>query len=99
MDTCYPLHTTRTNPYHTVLKRDESMTVTLPSTVLDLVSYLASTSTMQNFYAQKGEKEALGVINDFQDSLLDQIGVSDDPDNIELKVRFDYILIMGRKPF
>uniref|UniRef100_A0A8D8V5N5 Methyltransferase DDB_G0268948 n=1 Tax=Cacopsylla melanoneura TaxID=428564 RepID=A0A8D8V5N5_9HEMI len=81
------------------LERDESMTVTLPSTVLDLVSYLASTSTMQNFYAQKGEKEALGVINDFQDSLLDQIGVSDDPDNIELKVRFDYILIMGRKPF
>jgi hypothetical protein len=43
------------------------MHVTLHSTVSDLVSYIASTSTMQNFYLQKGEKEALGVLNDFQD--------------------------------
>ncbi|KAI5705405.1 hypothetical protein M8J75_014639 [Diaphorina citri] len=81
------------------LVRDETMHVTLHSTVSDLVSYIASTSTMQNFYLQKGEKEALGVLNDFQDSLLDQIGVQDDPDNIELNVDFNFILIMGRKPF
>lgn len=81
------------------LVRDESMKVTLHSTVSDLVSYLASTSTMQNFYTQRGEKQALAVLNEFQDGLLDQIGVQDDPDNIELDVGFDFILIMGKKPF
>lgn len=81
------------------LVRDESMKVTLHSTVSDLVSYLASTSTMQNFYLHKGEKEALGVLNDFQDSVMDSIDAKGDPENINLDVGFDFILIMGRKPF
>lgn len=80
------------------IERDESSSIKFSATLSDLVAYIRSTATFQNYESMNGEKAAHELLRKFQSSLL-QIHGSDSPETAKMNIMFNFILLLGRKPF
>lgn len=80
------------------VQRDESCHVEMTASISDLVDYIRNTATFQNYESNNGQNAANNLLRTFQERLM-QIHGSQSPDDAELSIKFNFILLMGRKPY
>ncbi|KAG0713219.1 putative methyltransferase [Chionoecetes opilio] len=78
--------------------RDDSHCTDRIVSVTDLTGYISSWSGFQNFRAQNGDEAALDMLQNFQNRIMTVLGVSSEPEDTQLTLRYKYFLLMGRKP-
>ncbi|XP_069697586.1 glycerophosphocholine phosphodiesterase GPCPD1-like isoform X2 [Periplaneta americana] len=80
------------------LVRDDSLFSNQKATVSDLVGYVSSWSAFQNYQKQEGEEKASVILQNFEQEIMNEIGVTTSPMETELEIQYNYFLLMGRKP-
>ncbi|RZF33147.1 hypothetical protein LSTR_LSTR004833 [Laodelphax striatellus] len=68
------------------------------ATVQDLIGYVKSWSAYKNFKKSKGDEAADNIMSMFQKKILTALDkANEDPKNVEISIKFPYILLLGRK--
>jgi len=75
----------------TIWDDEKSITLTF------LLNEMVTTSGYQNFCAANGAVAGEELLNEFTKKVLATLDVSEHPDRVELKIKYKYFLIMGRK--
>ncbi|XP_067001517.2 putative methyltransferase DDB_G0268948 [Anabrus simplex] len=78
--------------------RDDSIYIERKAALSDLIGYMSSWSTFQNFQKQEGEERASCVLQDLEKELLDMTEPSKKPQDIQIMIIYKYFLLMARKP-
>ncbi|XP_022200260.2 putative methyltransferase DDB_G0268948 [Nilaparvata lugens] len=70
------------------------------ATVQNLIGFVKSWSAYKNFQKSKGVEAAEDVIRIFQNKILLALNKADeDPADVEISIKFPFILLMGRKSY
>ncbi|XKL66583.1 hypothetical protein PGB90_010003 [Kerria lacca] len=77
---------------------DEKSSVEVIGTISDLTVYIRNTVTFQNYENIHGPTTASQLLQKFQNDLIEITG-SKSANDAEMKIIFNFILLLGRKPF
>ncbi|XKL66104.1 hypothetical protein PGB90_009524 [Kerria lacca] len=80
------------------IERDEKSSVEVIGTISDLTEYIRNTVTFQNYENIHGPTTASQLLQKFQNDLIEITG-SKSANDAEMKIIFNFILLLGRKPF
>uniref|UniRef100_A0A1B6L1X8 Methyltransferase type 11 domain-containing protein n=2 Tax=Graphocephala atropunctata TaxID=36148 RepID=A0A1B6L1X8_9HEMI len=77
--------------------RFESQSTTQKASIEDLVGYISTTSSYQNYLAKHGDAKATGLLADFKSRVLEQLGGGATLESQTLDITFPYFLLLSRK--
>lgn len=80
------------------LKRDEDSSLKVKGSISDLVNYIRSTATFQNYENSYGQTAGNEILHQLEDDLMQAAG-SDKMEKSDLNIIFNFVMVMGRKPF
>ncbi|XP_065218133.1 putative methyltransferase DDB_G0268948 [Planococcus citri] len=80
------------------LKRDEDSYLKVKGSISDLVNYIRSTATFQNYENTYGQSAGNKILHQLEDDLIQAAG-SENAQKSDLSIIFNFVMVMGRKPF
>ncbi|XP_076041204.1 putative methyltransferase DDB_G0268948 [Oratosquilla oratoria] len=86
-------------PYEDVIRlQDDSFYVEIQGTAEDMFNEMRTWSGFNNYKLKHGEEAVEEIFNNFKKRFMKEMGVSVQPQELELPYRFYYFLVLTRKP-